>query len=171
MSSETSGFTLSSLTLADPPGRSRLHSRSFAIYSRMFSLMLFFAAGQVLWGEAELAAQSGAWPLVKVLLVCFGILAVSRYLWIRPRPIFATKSGLLVGAGKKRRLIPWARVLDVREMPSVRMHPFSNPRMWQVDLDHDQRFDFCGVREAREIVIEYVKRAETRAAHGDTSQL
>jgi hypothetical protein len=132
----------------------------------MFALLLLVAACQLVWSEAEPAAQSGAWELAKVLLVCCGILALSRYLWLRPRPVFATRRGLEVGSGKKRRLIPWARVLDVREMPSVRMHPFSHPRMWQVDLDSNQRFDFCGVREARQIVTEYVKRAETRPPRG-----
>ena len=126
MSSDVSCSSLFSLTLADRPGRRRLHSRSFAIYSRMFALLLLVAACQLAWSEAWPVAQSGAWELAKVLLVCFGILALSRYLWLRPRPVFATRPGLEVGAGKKRRLIPWARVLDVREMPRSQ-HPFSHP--------------------------------------------
>jgi hypothetical protein len=98
--------------------------------------------------------------MLKLLLVVLAIVALARYLWLRPKPIFATDAGLEVGAGKKRRLIPWSRVLDIREMPSVRMHPFSQPRLWQVDLDHEERFDFCGTRNAREIVAEYIERAE-----------
>ena len=32
--------------------------------------------------------------------------------------------------------------------------------MWQVDLDRGERFDFRGKRNARELVGEYVERAE-----------
>jgi hypothetical protein len=160
MSSDASRFTLSSLTLAGAPRRARLHSRLFVIHCRVFSVILFIAACGLARFETGPAAQSGAWPLAKALFVILAMLAVSRYIWRRPQPVFATKTGLEVGAGKRRRLIPWARVLDVREMPSVRMQTFLNPRMWQVDLDRNERFDFCGVRDAREIVSEYVKQAE-----------
>lgn len=141
--------------------RCRLHSLSFAVYSRIFSVLLFGAACQLSWYGAAPAVQARDWQsLAKLLLVVLAIVAVARYLWRRPKPIFATEAGLEVGDGKKRRLIPWSRVFDIREMPSVRMHPFSHPRMWQVDLDHDERIDFCGTRHAREIVADFIERAE-----------
>ena len=141
--------------------RCRLHSRSFAVYSRLFSVLLFSAACQLGWYEAEPAVQARDWrSLATMLLVVLATVALGGYLWRRPKPIFATDAGLEVGDGRKRRLIPWSRVIDIREMPSVRMHPFSHPRMWQVDLDHDERFDFCGTRHAREIVADFIERAE-----------
>jgi membrane protein YdbS with pleckstrin-like domain len=149
--------------LASPSAarRRRLHSLSFAVHSRIFSVLLFIAACQLSWYEAEPAVQSGDWQsLAKLLFVVLAIVALAGYLWRRPKRIFATVDGLQVGDGKKRRLIPWSRVLDIREMPSVRMQPFLNPRMWQVDLDKDERFDFCGTRNARQIVAEFIERAE-----------
>jgi len=57
----------------------------------------------------------------------------------------------------------WSRVIDVREMPPVRLQSFANPSMWQVDLDRGERFDFCGTRDARKNVAEYIERAERNA--------
>jgi hypothetical protein len=158
-----SGFVLSSLTLADPPGCARLHSRFFTIYSRLFSVMLFIGAFQLLGNRGAPPAEGGKWTELGGAIAMFlTILAFSRYLWVRPKPVIATKDGLSVGAGKKRRLIPWSRVLDVREMPSVRLSAGGYPRMWQVDLDRDERFDFCGTAKAREIVKGYIERAAAR---------
>ena len=78
-------------------------------------------------------------------------------------PQLATQAGLEIGAGKKRRLIPWSQVLDIREMPTVRFSWFSNPSMWQVDLDRDEQFDFCGTPKARQIVRKYIARADGSA--------
>lgn len=145
----------------EPARRRRLHSWSFALYCRVFSSLLFIAATQLSWYETGRAVQSRDWQtLATLLLIVLAIAAVARYLWRRPKPIFATEAGLEVGHGRGQRLIPWSSVIDIREMPSVRMDPFSRPRMWQVDLDHDQRFDFCGTRDAREIVAEFIERAE-----------
>ena len=141
--------------------RCRLHSRFFAFSCRASSLLLFGAACQAVSYAVAPAAQSGDWRgLATWLLVVLAMVMVARYLWRRPKPIFATDAGLQVGSGKECRLIPWSRVLDVREMPSVRMQTFARPRMWQVDLDHDERFDFCGTPDARQIVAEYIERAE-----------
>jgi len=145
--------------------RSRLHSRFFAFYCRVFSVLLFGGACQAVSYAVAPAARSGDWSaLVQWLLVIVAMVMVARYLWRRPKPIFATDGGLEVGSRKERRLIPWSRVIEVREMPSVRMQTFSRPRMWQVDLDRGERFDFCGTPDARKIVAEYIKRAE-RVAH------
>lgn len=141
--------------------RCRLHSRFFAFSCRASSLLLFGAVCQAVGYAVAPAAQSGDWrTLAKWLLVMLAMVMVARYLWRRPKPIFATDAGLEVGSGRERRLIPWSRVIDVREMPSVRMQTFSPPRMWQVDLVRHERFDFCGTPDAREIVAEYIERAE-----------
>ncbi|MEP7052085.1 MAG: hypothetical protein ABJB12_17100 [Pseudomonadota bacterium] len=157
-------FVLSSLTLADPPGRHRLHSRLFALQARAFSVLLFGGAAQLLWYQVAPAArvESGS-MLAKSIALLIAIVALAWYVWQRPKSVFATKRGLEVGSGKKRRVIPWSRVLDVREMPSVRLSAFANPSRWQVDLDRDERFDFCGIAKARAIVKEYIARAERRA--------
>jgi hypothetical protein len=87
------------------------------------------------------------------------MLAVVALAWLRPRRIFATEDGLAVGSGKRTRLIPWSRVQDIRELPWIRFSPPWYPKMWQVDLD-DECFDFCGARNARQIVIEFAARAD-----------
>ena len=90
------------------------------------------------------------------------VLAVACLLWFRPKAVVATEGGLAVGSGKRARLIPWKRVLDVQELPWIRLSPPWYPKMWQVELDDGERFDFCGVRKAHQIVIEFVKRSEAR---------
>lgn len=160
MSSEMARFVLSSLTYSGTPGRRRLHSRSHALFSRMFSTMLCGGACQLVADQIVPAAQAANWSaLAELIALLIAILAVARSIWVRPKPVYATKSGLEIGAGKKCRLIPWSRVRDVREMPSVRFRPFANPSLWQVDLDRGQSLDFCGTSQAREIVAEYMARA------------
>jgi hypothetical protein len=145
-------FALSSLTFADPPGHCRLHSRGFALFTRLASLLLLLSLLFLVRSESILEAS------IHVALV----LALAWLLCFRSKSVVATKEGLAVGSGKRIRLIPWSRVLDVRELPWIRVSPPWYPKMWQVDLDGDERFDFCGVRKAREIVIEFVKRSEAR---------
>jgi hypothetical protein len=53
--------------------------------------------------------------LANALLIVFAICMVARYL-CRPKPIYATEASLEIGSGRGRRLIPWSRVVDVREM-------------------------------------------------------
>lgn len=142
-------FVLSSLTLADPPGHSRLHSRGFTFFTRLASLFLVLSLFVRVRSESLLEASiHGALGL-----------AVAWLLWSRSKSVIATNNGLAVRCGKHTRLIPWSRVLDVRELPWIRVNPPWYPKMWQVDLDNDERFDFCGVRNAREIVTEFVKRS------------
>ena len=46
----------------------------------------------------------------------------------------------------------------------MRWHPLA-PRhltMWRVDLERGEWFCFCGLNDARSIVIEYLKRIEGR---------
>jgi len=148
-------FVLSSLTLADRAGRCRLHSRGFTLFTRLGSVLLLLGLVRLVAADSPIEAS------VHVLLV----LALAGLLWVRPKSVFATDEGLLVRSGKRQRLIPWSCVRDVRELPWLRVSPPWYPKMWQVDLD-DARFDFCGVRRAREIVIEFVRRSEARGQHG-----
>jgi hypothetical protein len=156
-------FTLSSLTLRDASGRTRLHSRAYTLYVRSFALLLG-CGGLFSFEQAAPFAPSSDWgTLTKGALLALATLAVAWFIWSCPKRVFATPDGLEVRAGKKTRLIPWPRVLDVRELPWIRYTWSFYPRMWQVDLDHDERFDFCGTRRAREIVKEYIERHERHA--------
>jgi hypothetical protein len=145
-------FVLSSLTFADPPGHCRLHSRGFALFTRLGSLLLLLSLFPLVHSETLIEAS------IHVTLV----LVLTWLLWFRAKSVVATKDGLAVGSGKRVRLIPWSRVLDVRELPWIRLSPPWYSKMWQIDLDNGERFDFCGVRKTREIVIEFVSRSETR---------
>jgi len=143
-------FILSSLVFAEPPVDCRLHSRGFAVFTRLAALLLVFSLVPRLSSESLFEAG------VHVTLV----VALAWLLWFRPKAVVATRAGLAVGSGERARLIPWSPVLDVREVPWIRVSPPWYPKMWQVDLDGDEHFDFCGVRKSREIVIEFVKRSE-----------
>ena len=158
MNSNEPRFLLSKLTLADTRERCRLHSRGFALFTRLASGLLVLSLLPMVGGES----------LIETILHVGLVFALAWLLWFRSKPVFATRCGLAVGSGKRRQLIPWSRVLDVRELPWIRVSPPWYPRMWQVDLHGDQRFDFCGVRKAREIVIEFVRRSQ--AAGADTSE-
>ena len=153
MSSDRPRFLLSTLTFTDGPDRCRLHSRGFALFIRMGALLLVLSLFPSLRSESLVEAS------IHVALV----LALAWLLWCRPKRVFATTSGLTVGAGKSFRHIPWSRVLDVRELPWLRVSPPWYPKLWQVDLEQGERFDFCGVRNAREVVVEFMKRSETGA--------
>lgn len=154
-------FTLSSLTFADASGRCRLHTYSYTLLCRAFSLLLLVGAGQVI--AQEITAEHGH-SFGKCSLIATALLALAAFVWFRPKRVVATEAGLEVGSGKKLRVIPWARVLDVRELPWHRLSPQWFSAMWQVDLDHDERFDFCGTLEAREIVRKYIARADSAQA-------
>jgi len=145
-------FVLSSLTLADRPGHCRLHSRGFALFTRLGALLLLSSLFPLVRSES----------LVEASIHTALVLALAWLLWFRSKSVIASNAGLVVGTGKRQRLIPWSRVLDVRELPWIRVSPPWYPKLWQVDLDHGERFDFCGVRKTREIVIDFVKRSEAR---------
>jgi hypothetical protein len=148
-------FVLSSLAFADPPGHCRLHSRGFSLFTRLASLLLLGSLFPLLHSES---VAEGSIHLALVL-------ALAWLLWFRSKTVVATKDGLVVRSGRHSRSIPWSRVLDIRELPWIRVSPPWYPKMWQVDLVDDERFDFCGVRRAREIVIEFVKRSEASEIH------
>jgi hypothetical protein len=152
MSSNTPRFVLSSLSFAEPPGHCRLHSRGFALFARSGSLLLLLSIFPLVHSEAILEAS------IHIALA----LALAWLLWSRPKMVVATNDGLSVGSGKRVQLIPWSRVHDVHELPWIRVSPPWYPKMWQFDLEGDERFDFCGVRKTREIVIDFVKRSEAR---------
>ena len=152
MSSDMGRFVLSSLTLADPPGHCRLHSRGFTLFTRLSAAFLVLSLPALLRTEAIVVAA------VHVALV----LVLAALLWSRPKSVVATSAGLVLRSGKKRKLVPWSRVRDVRELPWIRFNPPWYPKMWQVDLDTDEHFDFCGIRSAREIVKQFVQRSEDR---------
>lgn len=138
-----SDSSCNSLGFGDTQERRHLHSRGFWIFTRLSSLLFALSLFPLLRSASLLQG------LAHTALV----LAVVAFAWLRP-----TKEGLAVGSGKRTRLIPWSRVQDIRELPWIRFSPPWYPKMWQVDLDRD-RFDFCGVRNARQIVIEFVARA------------
>jgi hypothetical protein len=143
-------FALSSLTFADPPGHCRLHSRGYALFTRLGALLLVASLFPSLRSESILEA------IIHATLA----LALAWLLCFRSKSVVATNEGLAVGSGKRLQLIPWSHVLDIRELPWIRFNPPWYPKMWQIDLDDDRHFDFCGVRKAREIVVEFVKRSE-----------
>jgi hypothetical protein len=141
----------------------RLHSRGFTLATRAFSLLLLL--GIYPWLTSVLAVtEVGSVPRTTVTsaFLVLVTVALAGWLWFRSKPVVATSAGLVLGSGKPR-LIPWSRVLDVREVPWT---PFSQPwypKMWQVDLSGGESFDFCGIRTAREVVIDFVKRSEVMA--------
>ncbi|MET0795677.1 MAG: hypothetical protein ABW061_29435 [Polyangiaceae bacterium] len=163
MNSKPSGFVLSQLA-GDARGRYRLHSRLFTLHARVFAALSAMGAFFLLLYAVTVAAERGLSELAGSALLALLTLALAALVWSRPKSVFATEAGLEVGSGKKLRLIPWSRVLNVRELPWIRGSLSWHPRMWQVDLDRDERFDFYGSRKAREIVTEYVKQADSRAA-------
>jgi len=152
-------FTLSSFKFADASGRCRLHTYSYTLLCRAFSLLLVVGAGQLI--AHAISAEQGQ-SFAKYSLKLTALLALAAFVWFRPKRVVATEAGLEVGSGKQLRVIPWARVLDVRELPWHGFSPQWFSAMWQVDLDNDERFDFCGTLDAREVVREYIARAEGR---------
>jgi hypothetical protein len=126
---------------------------------RVFALLMVYGIFQAFLDVADPIRQApGAllWGAAKILLLS----AVGLTLWFRVRDITATSKGLEVGSGRSVRQIPWGRVVDVREMPWMRFSPPWYPKMFQVDLRGGEAFDFVGVRDSREIVRQFVARAE-----------
>jgi hypothetical protein len=138
----------------------RLHSRGFTLFTRSFSLLLLL--GIYPWlNSVVVVAEIGSVlkkTVISALLVLMTV-ALASWLWFRSKPVIATLAGLQVGSGRTH-LVPWSRVLDVREVPWIPFSPPWYPKMWQVDLSRGGSFDFCGIRTAREVVIEFVERSE-----------
>jgi hypothetical protein len=142
----------------DAQKRYRLHSRGFALATRSFSLLVLL--GIYPWLNSVVAVtelESALTTTLSSALLVLVTVALACWLWFRSKPVVATHAGLEVGSGKPR-LIPWSRVLDIREIPWIRFSPPWYPKMWQVDLSGGESFDFCGIRTAREVVIEFVSR-------------
>ena len=85
------------------------------------------------------------------------LLAFMYMMWFR-RKVVATAAGLEVGSGKRRRIIPWPEVVDVREQPWIRFSQPWSPKMWQVDLLRGKAFDFVGVQSSQKIVAAFIQR-------------
>ena len=105
--------------------------------------------------------------VISALLVLFTV-ALACWLWLRPKPVVATTAGLEVGPGKPR-LVPWSRVMDVREIPWMSFSPPWYPKMWQVDLAGGESFDFCGSNGGE--WIEFLKRSDPRVHYDIYSAL
>ncbi len=161
MSSEPSRLFYYLLALPDEHGRQRLHSSGFTLYVRIVAVMLGIGMSRVFISDVGAAAQRGLFRAaleasIHILLLS----ALVLLLWFRSKPVIATPNGLELGSGPARRFIPWAQVVDVRELPWIRFSPSWYPRMFQVDLASGEIFDFVGVRKARQVVIDFVKQSE-----------
>jgi hypothetical protein len=136
--------------------RVRLHSLSMLVLARVFALLLAASTVGVVQEQAAAVSRVGALRAIgegalHVLLIAL----VVGLLWFRRR-VIATRAGLEVAIGRKQRLIPWSRVIDVRELPWLRQNPPWHPKLWQVDLRGGESFDFIGIRRAREIVASFI---------------
>ena len=136
--------------------RVRLHSLGMLFYARGFAALLVVSMGQVVVYQAEAIAQVGAARAIgEGVLHVIALALLVPLLWFR-RKVYATRVGLEIATFKKRRVVPWAQVIDIRELPWIRQNPPFYPKMWQVDLVGGEAFDFAGVRQAREIVASFV---------------
>jgi hypothetical protein len=133
-------------------GRCRLHSFSFLLFSRIFACLLVFCLYQYIVSAVEAVPREG---LLRVLVESAGVVAlffaIICLLWSRPR-VVATSAGLQITRGRKRRIVPWDQVFDIRELPWIRVNPPWYPKMWQVDFVKGRSLDFIGVRQAPAIV-------------------
>ena len=164
MSSELS--VARSGSLASARERRRLHSRIVSSYTRLFSLMLLASAALLFRRWASDAQRVG----VKELAVLAGVVAVAWFVWLRPTRVFATAFGLEVIRGKRLKLIPWQRVVDVCELPWPRTRRVYYAHNWRVRLDDDECFDFYGTLDAREVVSDYIERAERELARAQSAR-
>jgi len=152
---------LASLDLRDASDRCRLDSLGFALLARLLSVLFLLGIPGVVQFDIASATPHRVWgATIEDAVLALALLAMAWFLWQVPKRVLATRDGLLLGKNKKTRLIPWPRVLDVRELPWIRTSPPWYPKRFQVDLQGDQRFDFVGRRDSREIVIQFVKRSE-----------
>ena len=142
-----------------PARRQRLHSLSALLLARVFALLLAVNVQQVISMAIEATPKLGLWRVISESVVHIAcLLALIALLWFR-RKVIATSAGLAVGRGFRLHMIPWQRVIDIREQPWVRISSFWSPTMWQVDLADGKSFDFAGVARAREIVTEFIQRS------------
>jgi hypothetical protein len=161
MSSDLSRTLLSLLSPPDESRVCRLDSLGFTWLSRALSLMLLLNIDLVLRTDVGEAAQRGVGSAIfESTAHILALLGVAWFVWTRPKRVIASSDGLTVGKGQRHRFIPWARVLDVRELPWIRFSPLWQPKRFQVDLQGDERFDFVGRYDTRELVIEFVKHSE-----------
>lgn len=129
--------------------REPLHSEGFWLYRRLFALLMAADAARVIIRSPVLE------PAAAVRVAAF--LAIAYWLWFRIRTVFATKGGLELNVGGAVRLIAWRDVADIREMPWMTLQPSWHPKLYQVDLVGDESLDFVGRRNARAIVVKFVR--------------
>ena len=136
--------------------RVRLHSLGMSFFARVIAALLAGSIVQVIIAQAEAMVQVGVARAIGEGALHVVLLAlIVPLLWFR-RKVYATSAGLEIATFKKRRVIPWAQVIDIRELPWIRQSPPWYPKMWQVDLTDGEAFDFAGVRQAREIVASFI---------------
>lgn len=130
--------------------RRRLHSVTFLWLMRLFAVLLAWRAGTVLWaqlgGAVPTVTQSGSVWHAGAFLLFAGVL------WHRARRVFAVPEGVELITGRKRRVIPWAEVGEIRELPLMWLHPPWYPRHFQLDLTRGESLEFFGRRKAHEIL-------------------
>lgn len=136
-------------------GRCRLHSLSFMLLSRIFAGLLVFGFYQYVLSAWEAVPRVGPIRVVVESAAVVSLFVVIIFLlWSRPR-VVATRAGLEVSQGRKRRLVRWDQVFDIREVPWIRVNPPWYPKMWQIDFVKGKSLDFIGVRQARAIVFAF----------------
>ena len=142
--------------------RERLHSLGFKIHARIFAVLLVGMLPQLAHRQTLVAAERGvARAIIEGALLLALLVSAIFVVWSACPAVIATRAGLEVGRGQKLRIVPWDSVHDVREMPWIRMSPPWYPKRFQVDLVGGKAFEFVGVPNAREIVLEFWRRSRS----------
>jgi hypothetical protein len=139
-----------------PRQRHALHSITYYWLVRLFAVVLLLDAARVV-GNQLFETQLAKAPL-NAALHAGAFLLVACFVWFRSKKVFATDIGLELSSGRSVRLIPWERVIDLREMPWMTLHPPWYPKLYQLDLADGRSLDFIGRRDACTIVADLASR-------------
>jgi hypothetical protein len=140
--------------------RQRLHSLTFHWLRRTFAVLLAADALRAclgLWSEPPVG-----WRALSTVLHVGTFLLLALILWFRGRTVFATDYGLELVSGGVTRVVPWPRLIDLRETPWMTLHPPWYPKLYQLDLLDDESLDFIDRRNA----VTIVRAAQQRAKVG-----